>query len=230
MPRVLLDARHADHETRIDALEDSVAGALGLSGATPQPAGVASAGAGVLASRDDHVHAAQVNITGNAATVTGFSGTHSGTSSGTNTGDQTTVSGNAGSATTLSAGADRTKLDGIAAGAAALTSSAPAALAAAAAVGVATVAARGDHVHTTALPTLTVDTDALVVDATNNRVGINVASPARTLVVRGSDTGNGIARLGNTHASGISAITCEDSSGNNKVDLGFANSTALLLT
>jgi hypothetical protein len=37
--------------------------------------------------------------------------------SGTNTGDQTTISGNAGTATALSAGTDRTKLDGIAAGA-----------------------------------------------------------------------------------------------------------------
>jgi hypothetical protein len=37
----------------------------------------------------------------------------SGTSTGTNTGDQTTITGNAGSATTLSAGADRTKLDAI---------------------------------------------------------------------------------------------------------------------
>lgn len=39
------------------------------------------------------------------------------TLSGSNTGDQTTITGNAGSATTLSAGADRTKLDGIAASA-----------------------------------------------------------------------------------------------------------------
>ena len=43
--------------------------------------------------------------------------TGSGTATGTNTGDQTTITGNAGSATALSAGADRTKLDGIAAGA-----------------------------------------------------------------------------------------------------------------
>jgi hypothetical protein len=43
--------------------------------------------------------------------------TGTGTASGTNTGDQTTITGNAGSATTLSTGADRTKLDGIAAGA-----------------------------------------------------------------------------------------------------------------
>lgn len=39
--------------------------------------------------------------------------TGTGTANGTNTGDQTTITGNAGSATTLSAGADRTKLDGI---------------------------------------------------------------------------------------------------------------------
>ncbi len=223
-----LNAKFADHEVRIDALEDSVAGALGLSSATPQPAGVAAAGTGVLASRDDHVHAAQVNITGNAATVTGLSGTHSGASSGTNTGDQTSISGNAGSATTLSAGADRTKLDGIATGAAALTSSAPAALAAAAAVGVATVAARGDHVHTTALPTLTVDTDVLVVDATNNRVGVNVAAPARTFVVRASDTGQGIMRVGNTHNAGYSVMSFEDDAGAQKLDVGYSNTGAAL--
>jgi hypothetical protein len=40
-----------------------------------------------------------VSIDGNAATVTNFSGTHSGASSGTNTGDQTSVSGNAGTVT-----------------------------------------------------------------------------------------------------------------------------------
>ena len=43
--------------------------------------------------------------------------TGGGTASGTNTGDQTSVTGNAGSATTLSVGTDRTKLDGIAANA-----------------------------------------------------------------------------------------------------------------
>ena len=44
--------------------------------------------------------------------------------SGTNTGDQTTITGNAGTATALSTGADRTKLDGIAAGATANSSDA----------------------------------------------------------------------------------------------------------
>lgn len=75
---------------------------------------------------------------------------------------------------------------------------------------------------------LTVDATTLAVDATNNRVGIGTASPARTLVVRGSDTGQGIARLGNTHASGISALTLEDTTGANKLDLAFGQSTAAL--
>jgi hypothetical protein len=53
----------------------------------------------------------------NAKQPAGTYATGTGTASGTNTGDQTTITGNAGSATTLSTGADRTKLDGIAAGA-----------------------------------------------------------------------------------------------------------------
>ena len=53
----------------------------------------------------------------NAKQPAGTYATGTGTASGTNTGDQTTITGNAGSATTLSTGADRTKLDGIDAGA-----------------------------------------------------------------------------------------------------------------
>ncbi len=74
---------------RIVALESAIAGALGLSNATPQPPGVAAPGTGVLASRDDHAHAEQTNISGNAATATALQG----------------------------GGADRIKLDGIASGA-----------------------------------------------------------------------------------------------------------------
>ncbi len=90
MPRVLLDARHADHETRIAALEGAGPGS-----------GLVTAGTGLTESP-----AGTVNIS--AANVTKLANT-----SGTNTGDQTTITGNAGTATALSAGADRTKLDAI---------------------------------------------------------------------------------------------------------------------
>ena len=53
----------------------------------------------------------------NAKQPAGTYATGTGTASGSNTGDQTNVPGNAGTASALSAGADRTKLDGIATGA-----------------------------------------------------------------------------------------------------------------
>lgn len=53
----------------------------------------------------------------NAKQAAGNYATGGGTATGTNTGDQTNITGNAGTATALSAGADRTKLDGIEAGA-----------------------------------------------------------------------------------------------------------------
>lgn len=65
-----------------------------------------------------------------------------GTVSGTNTGDQTTITGNAGSATTLSAGADRTKLNGIATGATANSTDA-------------VLLARANHTGTQAAATIT---------------------------------------------------------------------------
>lgn len=57
----------------------------------------------------------QTALDGKQAAGTYATGT--GSANGVNTGDQTTITGNAGTATALSAGADRTKLDGIAAGA-----------------------------------------------------------------------------------------------------------------
>jgi hypothetical protein len=59
----------------------------------------------------------------------------------------------AGGASGFLTGADKTKLDGVASGAAALTSSAPANVGTTAAVGVATTAARADHVHAHAAQT-----------------------------------------------------------------------------
>ncbi len=67
--------------------------------------------------------------------------------------------------------------------------------------------------------------DALEV---TGKLAVGNTGPARTMIVRGSDTGNGIARFGNSHASGISAITLEDTAANNKVDLAFAQSAAAL--
>ena len=59
----------------------------------------------------------------------------------------------AGGASGFLTGADKTKLDGVASGAAALTSSAPANVGTTAAVGVGTTAARADHVHAHAAQT-----------------------------------------------------------------------------
>jgi len=88
-------------------------------------AAAATANATDAALRDRTTHTGSQAI----ATVTGLqtaldgkqtAGTYAtgtGSASGVNTGDQTEITGNAGTATALSAGADRTKLDGIAAGA-----------------------------------------------------------------------------------------------------------------
>jgi len=88
-------------------------------------AAAATANATDAALRDRTTHTGSQAI----ATVTGLQtaldgkqtagsyATGTGSASGVNTGDQTEITGNAGTATALSAGADRTKLDGIAAGA-----------------------------------------------------------------------------------------------------------------
>jgi Collagen triple helix repeat (20 copies) len=68
--------------------------------------------------------------------------TGTGTATGTNTGDQTSITGNAGTATALSAGADRTKLDGIATGATANSTDA-------------VLLARANHTGTQAVGTIT---------------------------------------------------------------------------
>jgi len=95
-----------------------------LATAAPASVGTAAAvGVGTTAARADHVHAhgAQTDGTLHAAATTSVAG--------------------------FLAAADKTKLDGIATSAAALTSTAPANVAAAAVVGVGTTAARFDHVH-----------------------------------------------------------------------------------
>jgi hypothetical protein len=94
--------------------------------ATTAPASVGTAaavGVGTTAARADHVHAhgAQTDGTLHAAATTSVAG--------------------------FLSTADKTKLDGVATSAAALTSTAPSNVAAAAVVGVGTTAARFDHVH-----------------------------------------------------------------------------------
>lgn len=97
------------------------------------------------------------------------SGTFSGTSSGTNTGDQTSVSGNAGTATALQTA--RT-IGGVSFdGTANITVSSA----------TAGFAVSGGN--------LTADTTTLVVDATNHRVGIGTATPLSPLAMGGSAAG-----------------------------------------
>jgi hypothetical protein len=113
-------------KTQVDGtvLWEAEAGGAPLSDASPQAVGTAAAGAGTSASRDDHVHAHGNQTSSNTMHAVAV------------------AAGNAG----FMSGADKTKLDGVAASAAALTSSTPAAIGTAA-VGVATTAARADHVH-----------------------------------------------------------------------------------
>lgn len=105
------------------SLADLEASVVGLSDASPQAVGSTSAGTGLVASRADHVHA-HGNQGGGALHANAV------------------ASGAAGFFT----GTDKTKLDGIAASAAALTSSSPADVGTTA-VGAGTTAARADHVH-----------------------------------------------------------------------------------
>jgi hypothetical protein len=110
-------------KTKLDGIST---GAAALASTAPANVGITAAvGVGTTAARSDHVHAhgAQTDGTLHAAVV-------------------------AAGASGFMTGADKTKLDGISTGAAALTSTVPVnADAAAAAVGVATTAARGDHKH-----------------------------------------------------------------------------------
>ena len=94
------------------------------------------------------------------------------------------------------ANGDKTKLDGIAAGATAYTD----ANAIAAVEGEATLALTGD-VTIASGKGLTVDTNTLKVDATNNRVGIGQASPTTTLHVESSGTAIGLVKSSGGHAN-----------------------------
>lgn len=106
---------------------------LALSSTTPAAVGTAAVGVGTTAARSDHVHAHgdQTGGTLHAAATTSVAG--------------------------FMTAADKTKLDGISASAAALSSTTPANVSNAGSVGVGTTAARADHVHaiTQLLGTLT---------------------------------------------------------------------------
>lgn len=106
-------------------LDDVSASAAALSSTLPSDIGTAAIGNGTTAARSNHVHA-----------------------HGNQLGGTLHANAVAAGAAGFMTGADKTKLDGIAASAAALTASTPAAVGiAAAAVGAATDAARADHVH-----------------------------------------------------------------------------------
>ena len=111
----------AADKTKLDGISS---GAAALSSSAPANVGTAAAvGAGTTAARSDHVHShgAQTDSALHAIATTAAAGFQS--------------------------AADKTKLDGISSGAAALSSTTPAAVAFTGTVGVGTTAARSDHVH-----------------------------------------------------------------------------------
>ena len=117
----------AADKTKLDGVASSAAA---LTSSAPANVGTTAAvGVGTTAARSDHVHAhaAQTDGTLHAPATTSAAGF-------------------------LSAG-DKTKLDGVSSGAAALASTAPAAVAFSGSVGVGTTAARADHVHAHAAQT-----------------------------------------------------------------------------
>ncbi len=121
-------------KTKLDGV---ATGAAALASTSPANVGTTAAvGVGTTAARSDHVHAhgAQTDGTLHAVATTSTAGFLSAT--------------------------DKAKLDGVAAGAPALSSTAPANVANAAAVGVGTTAARADHVHAHGLVTVGSHQDA----------------------------------------------------------------------
>ena len=139
----------------------------GLSSTTPLVAGTATAGTGTTTARNDHVHPAQTTITGNAA-----------------------------SATTLSAGDDRTKLDGIAVGATANTGT------------VTSVAASaGTGISVTGSPISTSGTLAITNTAPNVTTNLTTTHNASTVAVNSSDGTNGTINAATTSLAGVLSST-----------------------
>ena len=145
---------------------------LALSGNTPAAVATAgSAGVATSAAHSDHVHAhgAQTDGTLHAAATTSVSGF-------------------------LSA-SDKTRIDGMATGAAALTALAPASVGTTAAVGVGTTAARSDHVHAHGA-----QTDATLHAAVTTSVsGFMLAADK----VRLDGMATGAAALGSSNPAGV---------------------------
>jgi hypothetical protein len=73
---------------------------------------------------------------------------------------------------------------------------------------------------------LTVDTTTLVADATNNRVGVGIASPGTTLdVVAAVAAQNGVVRLQSTQADAFNSVRFYDSAGTAKINMGWGNAS-----
>ena len=71
----------------------------------------------------------------------------------------------------------------------------------------------------------TVDTDVLVVDDTNNRVGVNVAAPAEALDVSGNLAVSGVSKLtGNVELQGSDLVLYDNSNGFSTQEIRFENS------
>jgi len=140
----------AADKTRLDGM---ATGAAALTNTTPASVGATTAvvGVGTAAARDDHTHAVLVST----AVTLGIGGANS-AGSGTGLARANHVHQLPALATTsvdgFMAATDKTRLDGMATGAAALTSTAPVNVdSGASAVGVATTAARQDHKHTVSI-------------------------------------------------------------------------------
>lgn len=71
------------------------------------------------------------------------------------------------------------------------------------------------------------NTNTLYVDAANSRVGVNVASPTRSLDVRNAAATSTVG-IRNTNAAGLSTVAFEDEGGNLKGTFGWDNSNDIL--
>jgi hypothetical protein len=83
-----------------------------------------------------------------------------------------------------------------------------------------------------AIDTLSVDTDTLVVDSTNNRVGIGTASPANSLHVTASISGDDLVYLNNINPTASDVLrlnTAGDGSGTNILDVQSDGTTRFLV-
>ena len=92
----------------------------------------------------------------------------------------------------------------------------------------ASVKALNQGVATTDSPAfagLTVDTDTLAVDSTNNRVGIGIASPSTILDVKGAAAR---IRISDTDTAGTTGIEFVDSGGTKDAEIEVGNSTQYL--